>query len=127
MIDQECLFKKCDEWKNSNPPIKVFFRPKCETISNVCETSFLFVYQSLWQQELLLRYGNEIVLLDATYQTRYSLLLFLLVIKTNVAYQVIATFVIESETKKSITEALNIIKHWNTSFNPSFCITNYCN
>ncbi|XP_065664303.1 uncharacterized protein LOC136086019 isoform X3 [Hydra vulgaris] len=127
LIDQECLLKKCDEWKKSNPSIKVFLRPKSETISNVSET-FLFVYQSLWQQELLLRYGNEIVLLDATYRTtRYSLPLFFLVVKTNVDYQVIATFVIENETKRSITEALNIIKHWNTSFNPAFCMTDYCN
>ncbi|XP_065667451.1 uncharacterized protein LOC105850514 [Hydra vulgaris] len=90
--------------------------------------SFLFVYQLLWQQELLLRDGNEILLLDATYRTtRYSLPLFFLTIKTNVDYQVVATFVIENETKKAITEALNIIKQWNALLNPTFCMTDYCN
>ena len=30
------------------------------------ETSLLFVYQSDWQRRLLSRYGNELVLLNAT-------------------------------------------------------------
>ncbi|XP_065684173.1 uncharacterized protein LOC136096610 [Hydra vulgaris] len=34
MIDQECLLKKCDEWKKSDPFIKIFFRPKCEVTAN---------------------------------------------------------------------------------------------
>nr|XP_047123498.1 calcium-responsive transcription factor-like isoform X2 [Hydra vulgaris] len=130
MIDQECLLKKCDEWKKRDSSIKVFLRPKAEITNSICETmySFLFVYQSLWQQELLLRYGNEILLLDATYRTtRYSLPLFFLAIKTNVDNQVVATFVIENETKKAITEALNIIKQWNALLNPTFCMTDYCN
>ena len=56
--------------------------------------SLLFVYQAKWQQRLLLKYGNELSLIDATYKTtRYALPLFFLVVKTNVDYQVFATFV----------------------------------
>nr|XP_047133456.1 uncharacterized protein LOC124811602 isoform X2 [Hydra vulgaris] len=131
MIDQECLLKKCHEWKKIDPHIKVLIRPKCEVTDNeICKnnSTFLFVYQSQWQQDLLLRYGNEIILLDATYRTtRYALPLFFLTVKTNIDYQIVATFVTENETKKAITEALNVIKSWNALFQPSFCMTDYCN
>ena len=32
-------------------------------------TTFLFVYQEPWQQKLLLKYGNMLTLMDATYKT----------------------------------------------------------
>ena len=65
-------------------------------------------------------------LLDATYKTtRYALPLFFLVVKTNVDYQVVATFVSESETEDTIIEALRIIKGWNPQWMPSFFMTDY--
>ena len=82
---------------------------------------FLFVYQSNEQKRLLLRYGNEISFLDATYRTtRYTLPLFFLVVKTNVDYQVVAAFVTENEDTESIDEALRIIKTWNPGFKPKY-------
>ncbi|XP_047123038.2 uncharacterized protein LOC124806314 [Hydra vulgaris] len=127
MIDQECLLIKCEEWKKCGPSVKVFLRPNCSGEDGGDKCSFLFVYQSQWQQHLLMRYGTEILLLDATYRTtRYSLPLFFLTVKTNFDYQIVASFVIECETKQAITEALHIIKDWNPSFQPSFCMTDYC-
>ena len=68
------------------------------------------------------------VFLDATYKTtRYSLPLFFLVVKTNVDYQIVATFVSESETFETISKALNVIKSWNVNFQPLYCMTDYCN
>nr|XP_047140896.1 uncharacterized protein LOC124815968 [Hydra vulgaris] len=79
MIDQECLLIKCEEWKKCYPSVKVFLRPNCSGEDGGDKCSFLFVYQSQWQQHLLMRYGTEILLLDATYRTtRYSLPLFFL-------------------------------------------------
>ena len=75
---------------------------------------------------MLARYGNELVLLDATYKTtRYALPLFFLVCKTNIDYQIVATFVIESETTKGIVDALQIIKEWNPDFQPAAIMTDY--
>eukprot|EP00794_Sanderia_malayensis_P018489 gene18489-20338_t len=97
-IDQECLIEKIKQWKTK------------------------------WQQRLLTRYGNELVLLDATYHTsRYALPLFFLVVKTNVDYQIVATFVCEGETKEAIEEALSIIKDWNPDFKPRYFMTDYSN
>ena len=73
--------------------------------------SFIFVCQSKWQKYLLQRYGNELILLNATYKTtRYSLPLFFLTVKTKVDHQIISTFVTENERTQSITKTLAIIR-----------------
>ena len=77
---------------------------------------------------LLRRYENEMILLDTTYKTtRYALPLFFMVVKTNVDYQIVASFAAENETQGAITEALEVIKSWNSQFSPKFGLTDYCN
>ena len=146
LIDQECLTHKIDKWKKKFPASNIFFRPKGIMDNNSVdatkdstedkdevklesgtETSLLFVYQSDWQSRLPSRYGNELVLLDATYRTtRYALPLFLLVVKTNIDYQIAATFVTENEKEESIVKALEIIKTWNPELHPRYGMTDYC-
>ena len=61
--------------------------------------------------DLIKRYVNEMILLDATYKTtRYTLPLMFIVVKTNVDYQTVASFVIENETYEAISEAVAVIK-----------------
>ena len=52
---------------------------------------------------------------------------FVLVVKTNVDYQIVGTFITENETKWTIKEALTKLKECNPSASPKFCITDYCN
>ena len=144
LIDQEASQKKVDEWKRENPTTSIYFRPKCSSSTDdntdetsECETSvkrkskssqksLLFVYQEPWQKRLLLRYGNELVLLDVTYRTtRYALPLFFLVVKTNIDYQIVGAFVSDNESEESITETLQILKQWNPEFNPKCFMMNY--
>ena len=76
--------------------------------------SILFAYQSKWQMDLIKRYGNKMKLLDATYKTtRYTLPLMFIVIKTNVDYQIVASFVIENETYEATSGGLAVTKSWN--------------
>ena len=143
LTDQECLTHKIDKWKKEFPATNIFFRPKGIMDNNSVdatkdstedkdevklesgtETSLLFVYQSDWQRRLLSRYGNELVLLDATYRTtRYALPLLFFVVKTNIDYQIAATFVTENEKEESIVEALKI---WNPELHPRYAMTDYC-
>ena len=89
--------------------------------------SLLFVYQTGWQKRLFARYGNELVLLNATYRTtRYALPLFFSVVKTNINYQVVAVFITENESEDSIKEALTVIKSWNQDVSPKYGMTDYC-
>ena len=70
---------------------------------------------------LMRRYGNEMILLDATYKTtRHALPLFFMVVKTNVDYQIVPSFVAEKETQEAITEALEVIKSWILQFSPKY-------
>ena len=103
MIDQDCLQEKIRQWKEEQPTSKIFFRPKVvengngSKVARKRDAGFLFLYQSAEQRRLLSRYGNEIAFLDATYRTtRYALPLFFLVVKTNVDYQIVASFVSEN-------------------------------
>ena len=63
-------------------------------------SSLLFAYQSDWQKHLLSRYVNELVLSDYLQKTRYALPLFFFVFKTNIDYQIGATFVTENKKRK---------------------------
>ena len=76
---------------------------------------------------MLNRYGNNICLLDATYETtRYSLPLFFVALKTNVDYQVVGSFAIQDKTTESIKESLHVLKKWSTSWHPKmFMVDNY--
>lgn len=124
-VDQKNLDKKIEGWKKDYPQDSFFFRPCAEDGGTAQD--LLFAHQTEWQKRLLVYYGNEITLLDATYKTmRYELPLFFLVVKTNVNYIVVGSFVIQHETTKSIEEALNIFKKWNPKWSPRFFMTDFC-
>ena len=89
--------------------------------------TLLFVHQNAWQRRLLQRYGNDVCLLDATYKTtKYALPLFFVAVKTNVDYQIVASFVTENETTESIAEALGVISDWNPGWCPTYFFTDLC-
>ena len=93
----------------------------------------MLVYQSNHMARLSQKYGNEMCLLAATYKTiRYALSLFFLVVKSNVdyqvaaSYQVVAAFLIEGETRENITAALRKIKELSPDFNPLLAMVDCC-
>ena len=78
------------------------------------------------KKQLLIKYGNTISLIDATYKiTKYDLALFFICIKTNVGYSVVGEFVVQSETAESIAESLAMLKQWNPTWNPQYFMTDY--
>ena len=53
----------------------------------------VFIHQSLWQRDMLCRYGSSVCLIDATYSTTvYGMPLFMLCVLTNCGYVVVGTF-----------------------------------
>lgn len=67
------------------------------------------------------------MLVDATYKTmRYELPLFFLVVKTNVNYVVVGSFVTQNETTTSIKDALRMFRDWNPTWQPKFFMTDFC-
>jgi len=148
-IDQEQLRAKINEWQQLHPDDKFFFRPYVERQEmednsptydddddddddkdvSLCDSTsdggLLVVYQSQWQRRLLARYGC-MCLLDATYKTtRYSLPLFFLCVRTNVDYVVAGVFITQSENSAVISEALELIRSWNTDWRPSWFMVDF--
>lgn len=145
-VDQENLQKKIEDWRREGQDDFFFFRPYAQTeftggrmnesdedddAEEVVEVDggvegLLFVHQTKWQRRLLKRYGNELSLLDATYRTtKYALPLFFLVVKTNVDYQVVGSFVLQSEASYEIEKALKVIADWNTDWSPKSFLVDY--
>ena len=149
-LDQVNIEQMVKEWEKDFPDNNIFFRSfrykvnngEFEEGSSIDDgdiegnlivkklntvNRLLFVHQTKSQKYLLKKYGNNICLLDATYKTsRYSVPLFFLVTKTNVDYQIVGSFAIQYETTTSITEALNVIKSWNESWNPKIFMVDNC-
>jgi len=148
-VDQENLGKKIEEWKRENPEDFITFHPYAQVQADFQQTcvngddddndseeevvevdsgkdGLLFVHQTKWQRRLLNRYGNELSLLDATYRTtKYALPLFFLVVKTNVDYQVVGSFVLQSEASSNIEKALKVISDWNPDWSPKSSLVDY--
>ena len=96
------------------------------TQSSIDDGKMLFVYQSFEMKEMFHRFGNELLLLDATYKTtKYTLPLFFLVVKTNVNFQVCAVIVLQEESTQMITRALNTIKMWNPEVLPKYAFVDF--
>lgn len=155
-LDQENLRLKIDQWKHTDPESTHYFRPyiikqkgcndenlppdpqpagknsysggdvsSSEDV-NQYEQTILWIHQTDWQKQLLIKYGNTISLIDATYKTtKYDLALFFICVKTNVGYSVVAEFVIESETAENIAESLTMLKQWNPTWKPQYFMTDY--
>ena len=90
------------------------------------KSSLILLYQEEYQKKLMRRYGSELAILDTPSNTiEYLLPFFFVAVKTNVDYQVVATFVCETETKEVIEEAITILKCWNFDWNPRCFMTYY--
>ena len=107
--DQESLKTKVQEWEKQGYG-KLFYRPRSSqhTDEKASIDKFLFVQQEKWQQNLLRRYGSNLVLMDATYKTtKYALPLFFVFVHCNIGYKVVASFICQNEDADSISEALS--------------------
>ena len=120
LLDQEQVQANIAEYQKQNPKDSWFFRPSSSSEDeNVSSERLLLVHQTEWQQRLLLRYGQELVFLDATYRTtRYAIPLFFLCVHTNDGYVVVAIVLLEREDSASLAEALEVLKQQNPNWNP---------
>ncbi|XP_062585887.1 uncharacterized protein LOC134247563, partial [Saccostrea cucullata] len=126
--DQLNLESLVETWQESNPEDNIFLRTSYDTTTHgdIPSEDFLFVHQTTWQKRLLNLYGRDICIMDATYKTsKYALPLFFICMQTNVGHSICGSFVVATETKKSIQEGLKKIKEWNPGWNPSYFMTDY--
>ena len=129
-FDQDNFQKKIEE-EASITTRKQFFRPFVKH-QNTSKDRNKFSQKLIWvrhedrQQKLCFKYGNAILLIDATYKTtKYDLPLFFVCVLTNVGYCVVAEFVIQDESAQQILEASTILRGWNAKWNPLFFLCDY--
>ena len=79
LVDQENVSMKTAEYHKLSPETKIHSQPFTKPIDNENSngTELLWVHQEPWQQDLLIKYGNTVSMIDATYKsTKYDLPLF---------------------------------------------------
>ena len=131
--DQESLLRKITDLKESSSSTKFFLRTQegePNYFGSIVHTNeskkFLFVHQEEWRQKLILKYGSDLALLDATYKTtKYAMPLFFLCVNTNVGYKVVAEFMCQHEDEISISEALGILREWNPDWSPKYFMVDF--
>lgn len=66
------------------------------------------LHQTKWQREMLVKFGNSVTCMDATYKTNdYAFPLFIVSVVDNHNHGIpVAEFMVESENECSLTEAL---------------------
>ena len=123
LSSESCYHFRPYQWKNHENSSKIKLS-RLEAAD--FETTLLWVHQEAWQQELMLKYGNVVCLMDATYKTtRYDLPLFFICVHTNAGYCVVAEFIVQSESNACIEEALRVLTSWNPSWKPKYFMTDY--
>ena len=137
VVDQENAELFIWKQREQTPESNSHFRPyklkhsspksKLSALENTdFESTLLWVHQEAWQQQLMVKYGNTMSLMDATYKTtRYDLPLFFISVRTNSGYCVVAEFIVQSESATCIEEALSILMSWNPGWKPQFFMTDY--
>lgn len=123
LLDQESVLQKIGNWSSNHPEDFWFYR--MSTSSAVEDedvdgsTKLLLVHQTEWQRKLLLRYGQDLVFLDATYKTsKYAIPLYFLCIHSNCGYIVVAVLSMENEDSTSLAEGLKLLSEKVPSWNP---------
>jgi len=87
----------------------------------------VFVHMSLFQQKLLLRYGNKVCLIDATHNTTvYDMPLFMICVPTNSGYVVAASFLTTDCQAVSIEAGVRAIQTLCPDWKPQFVMSDYC-
>jgi len=86
----------------------------------------VFIHQSTWQQRMLMLYGSDMCLIDATYRTTlYDLPLLCLCVATNVGFFNVATMLLVNETAGSIAAALRKLAFWNSDWKPKYFMSDF--
>lgn len=86
----------------------------------------LLLVQTDFLKHLLNKYGQDICLLDSTYNmTKCTIPLFFVCVKTNNGYQVAALFLAARETTASIKEAVQILATWNPGWKPEHWMVDF--
>ena len=97
-LDQHNLRMRIDEWKTDQHSL-FYFTPytmaeNSQKVDSKVPELLLWVHQTKWQRDMLVKYGNTMTLIDATYKTTlYNVPIFFVTVRTNVGYTVAAEFI----------------------------------
>lgn len=115
--DQKNLIELIDSWREKYPDDSFFFQPASTDEDGVTD-SLRFVHMTALQKRLLVKYEQQVVLMDSTYRTmKYNFPLYFISVMTNSGYMVVASFIVGTDNAKEISSSLKVIRECNVSWN----------
>ena len=86
----------------------------------------LFCHQTPHQQRLMCRYNTQVILTQVCdLHSKIPFPLFCLFVQTNVDYQLVGEFIVQTNEQSMIAEGLQIIKDWNPGWSPKFVVVDF--
>jgi Amyotrophic lateral sclerosis 2 chromosomal region candidate gene 8 len=122
--DQDIVQLKITDWLDKYPCDVWLYRQSSDNSdgrsgSNVAGQRLLILHQATWQQRLLLRYGQDMVYLNAPFKNiRHTHALYVLYISSNNGQVAVGAVITERADGASLTEALEVMKTSNPDWMP---------
>jgi len=129
-IEQDNLLALIAKLKKENPEDKIslyFNNSKNPIVSdetkknteNVINQKIYFSFQTQDQQRLLKKYGSQLIITELSKQTiNLPFPFYGVFVATNVDYQLVYCFIIQTRNKACVKEGLELLVAWNPSWSP---------
>lgn len=122
--------------KQSDSPYDEFFEPDTVEKEKPLKKgdkyiwqNFVYCFQTRSQQRLLRIYGNITYLteleLRSTLRSTLPYRCYLMLVQTNVDYQVVGFITVSKQKKNGLIESLKIFQEWNSFWNPKYVFVDY--
>jgi len=95
-------------------------------IQNEENAKVLFCHQTPHQQRLMRRYNMQVIVTQISdLHSKIPFPLFCLFVQTNVDYQLVGEFIVQTNEQSMVAEGLQIIKDWNPGWSPKFVVVDF--
>lgn len=86
----------------------------------------LFCHQTPHQQRMIRRYNTQVILTQVSdLHSKIPFPLFCIYVQTNVDFQLVGEFIVQTNSNAMISEGLQKIKEWNPGWSPKFVVIDF--
>lgn len=101
-------------------------QPNSLSTQNEQNAKLLFCHQTPHQQRMLRRYNTQVILTQVSdLHAKIPFPLFCMYVQTNVDFQLVGEFIVQTNSNAMISEGLQKIKEWNPGWTPKFVVVDF--
>ena len=124
--NEESVGDADDEFFTGNNPAHDTKPVEAQLVNEVQNAKILFCHQTPHQQRLMRRYSSQLILTQISdIHSKIPFPLFCLYVQTNVDFQLVGEFILQTNASSMIIEGLQTFKEWNPGWNPKFVVVDF--